>query len=93
MSLSSQGKKTERHKRMARTSKNKNVERNYSCLNYNKCLTEAAINNATFNCSFCEDVVEQTFNDLLKQESSEEKTEGPPIKPQKRPIKKNITIK
>ncbi|MBF0450168.1 MAG: hypothetical protein HQK75_05660 [Candidatus Magnetomorum sp.] len=55
-------------------------------MNYNKCLTDAAINNATLNCANCEDVVEQSFNDLLKQESRDDKTEGP-IKPQKRPMK------
>jgi len=85
MSLGSRSKKIERQKRMAR-SKKKSGERNYSCLNYNKCLTEAAINNATFNCANCEDVVEQTFNDLLKHEGREDNSEGP-IKPQKRPVK------
>ncbi|KPA16970.1 hypothetical protein MHK_002807 [Candidatus Magnetomorum sp. HK-1] len=87
MSLSSRCKKIERHKRMARKPKNKNGERNYSCLNYNKCLTEAAINNATFNCSYCEDVIEQSFNDLLKQESNNEEKTKITIKPQKKPIK------
>jgi len=57
---------------MVRSSKAKNGERNYSCLNYSKCLTEAAINNTTFNCSGCEKEIKQSFNELLKHESRSE---------------------
>jgi len=84
MSMSSRSKKIEKQKRMVRA-KNKDGERNYSCLNYNKCLTEAAINNTTFNCANCERMIEQTFNDLLKHESRDgDVPEENPIKPQKR---------
>ena len=80
-------KRKERFRYIPRSPKSKNGERNYNCINYNKCLTEAAINNLTFDCSNCEDMIEQSFNDLLKQERSPDKEERP-ITPQKRPQNK-----
>jgi len=75
-------KRSERFRYLPRSPKSKDGERNYSCINYNKCLTEAAINNLTFDCSNCEDMIEQSFNDLLKQERSSGKVERP-ITPKK----------
>jgi len=76
-------KRPERFRYLPRSPKSKDGERNYNCVNYNKCLTEAAINNLTFDCSHCEDMIEQSFNDLLKQERSTGKEERP-ITPHKR---------
>jgi len=55
---------------MAKKKKTVIGERNFSCLNYSACLTEAAINNSVFNCAGCDKVVLKTFNDLLRYESS-----------------------
>ena len=55
---------------MGRSSKPKNGERNYSCLNYSDCLTEAAISNSNFICTGCDRAITQSFNDLLKNESN-----------------------
>jgi len=71
MSPEAKTQRNDRYRFIPRSPKSKDGERNYSCLNYNKCLTEAAINNLTFDCSNCEDMIEQSFNDLLKQERTE----------------------
>jgi len=70
-------KRSDRFRYLPRSPKSKDGERNYNCINYNKCLTEAAINNLTFDCSNCEDMIEQSFNDLLKQERNPGKDERP----------------
>jgi len=87
MHTATKTRRTERFRYLPRSPKSKDGERNYSCINYNKCLTEAAINNLTFDCSNCEDMIEQSFNDLLKQERSTDKEESA-ITPQKRSQKK-----
>jgi len=78
--LETKMKRRELFRSVPRSPKSKDGERNYSCLNYNKCLTEAAIHNLTFDCSNCEDMIQQSFNDLLKQERVQDK-EITPIVP------------
>jgi hypothetical protein len=79
MHTATKTKRLERFRYLPRSPKSKDGERNYNCINYNKCLTEAAINNLTFDCSNCEDMIEQSFNDLLKQERTTGKEERPII--------------
>ena len=57
-------------KAITKGSKLKEGERNFSCLNYSKCLTEAAINNISLNCAGCDKANDQSFNDLLKHENT-----------------------
>jgi hypothetical protein len=84
MHTATKTKRSERFRYLPRSPKSKDGERNYNCINYNKCLTEAAINNLTFDCCNCEDMIEQSFNDLLKQERSSGKVENPITPHQKR---------